>query len=76
MAVNTSNVKVALIGLIGIVIFMFFFSALFPGAVTTLIGINTDAWTDQMVLLLDFIIIIIFLAIALLVLQMIGLKLF
>ena len=76
MAVNTSNVRIALVGLIGLVIFMFFFSALFPGAVTTLIGINTDAWTATQVLLLDFIIIIIFLAVALLVLQMIGLKLF
>lgn len=73
---TVSNVKVALVGLIGLVIFTFFFSALFPGAVTSLIGINTSTWTTEMILLLDFIIIVLFLAVVILVLQMIGLKLF
>lgn len=76
MATTVANVKVAIVGLIGLVIFIFFFSALFPGAVTSLIGIDTTNWTTTQILLLDFIIIVVFLAVILLILQLIGLKLF
>lgn len=76
MASTMANTRVALAALIGLVIFVFFLAALFPGAVTSLLGINTSGWTTTMLLLWDFIIIVIFLVVILLILQLIGLKIF
>lgn len=76
MAASEATVRLAIVALVGLVIFVFFLAALFPGAVTSLLGVNTSTWSATMVLLWDFIIIVIFLAIIIVILQLIGLRLF
>ena len=76
MAATSSSIRVAIAGLIGLVVFAFFFAALFPGAVSTILAVNTTGWTATMILLLDFIIIVLFLAVVILILGLIGLEIF